>query len=61
MMDIRIKTCKENNISMFNTYANREQYNEEKRINYRNRINVVITHVPRNIIQIWRTDNNGER
>ena len=59
-MQIRIRTGKGLvDISILNTYAPHMHYNEDGGLNYRFRVNEVITNIPHNVIQICRTDKNG--
>ena len=61
MMEIRIKTgSKLANISILNTYAHPNNYTDSQILDFWTNINSYIASIPRKLIRIWRTDNNGQ-
>ena len=60
-MEIRSKTGKSiNNLSILNTYAPHMQYDQEDISNYWEEVRKTLDGVHKNLIKIWRTDNNGK-
>ena len=58
---VRIKTGKlTKNLSILNTYAPGSNYEFNEIKEHRGEVNKYITNQPKNLINCWRTDNNGQ-